>query len=78
MTDKNFVSSILQYDASEDTTYLTHGIFRWYGKLVPSLVDDVPATDWKLALSHAGAVLEFVTAYPLIFLSRVENLCLLY
>lgn len=36
-----FRSSIMQYDASNNTTYMTHGIFRWYGKLVPQLVSDI-------------------------------------
>lgn len=41
MAKKELRSSILQYDASDDTSYLTHAIFRWYGKLVPPLVSDV-------------------------------------
>lgn len=39
--DKKFRSSILEYNSSDETNYLTHGIFRWYGKLVPLLVKDV-------------------------------------
>ena len=34
-------SSIFKYDYNEDTSYLTHSIFRWYGKLVPLLVKDI-------------------------------------
>lgn len=35
---KKFISSIWNFDTTESSTYLTHGAFRWYGKLVPQLV----------------------------------------
>ena len=36
--NKQFISTIWNFNTSEDSTYLTHGIYRWYGKLVPQLV----------------------------------------
>ena len=41
MGKKQLISSIWEFDPSEDSAYLTHGIYRWYGKLVPQLVAKV-------------------------------------
>ena len=38
MKNKQLISTIWNFNTSEDSTYLTHGIYRWYGKLVPQLV----------------------------------------
>lgn len=38
MKNKQLISTIWNFNASDDSTYLTHGIYRWYGKLVPQLV----------------------------------------
>lgn len=41
MTKNNYISSIWNFDYSENSTYLTHGSYRWYGKLIPQLVSRV-------------------------------------
>lgn len=41
MENKKLISTIWNFDTSENSTYLTHGIYRWYGKLVPQLVAKV-------------------------------------
>ena len=41
MKKNNFISSIWNFDTLENSTYLTHGAYRWYGKLVPQLVAKV-------------------------------------
>lgn len=41
MKKNNFISSLWNFDCAENSLYLTHGIFRWYGKLVPQLVSKV-------------------------------------
>lgn len=33
-----FISSLWNFPSNEDSSYLTHGLYRWYGKLVPQLV----------------------------------------
>ena len=38
MKNKQLISTIWNFDTSEDSSYLTHGVYRWYGKLVPQLV----------------------------------------
>ena len=41
LTKNNYISSIWNFDYSENSTYLTHGSYRWYGKLIPQLVSRV-------------------------------------
>lgn len=41
MKKNNYISSIWNFDCSKNSTYLTHGLYRWYGKLVPQLVSKV-------------------------------------
>lgn len=41
MKKNSFISSLWNFDCAENSLYLTHGIFRWYGKLVPQLVSKV-------------------------------------
>ena len=41
MKSKQFISSIWSFNTSDNSTYLTHGAYRWYGKLVPQLVAKV-------------------------------------
>lgn len=37
----NFISSLWNFSSNENSVYLTHGLYRWYGKLVPQLVAKV-------------------------------------
>ena len=37
----NFISSLWNFPTNESSGYLTHGLYRWYGKLVPQLVAKV-------------------------------------
>ena len=41
MKNKNLISSIWNFDSCDNSNYLTHGVYRWYGKLVPQLVEKV-------------------------------------
>ena len=41
MDKQRHISSIWEFDPSDDSSYLTHGLYRWYGKLVPQLVAKV-------------------------------------
>lgn len=41
LTKNNYISSIWNFDYSENSTYLTHSSYRWYGKLIPQLVSRV-------------------------------------
>ena len=41
MKNNNLISSLWNFSCAENSTYLTHGAYRWYGKLVPQLVGKV-------------------------------------
>lgn len=41
MKNNNLISSLWNFINAENSTYLTHGVYRWYGKLVPQLVGKV-------------------------------------